>query len=238
MPAARVVGAFVLDLLLALVAFVAVAACVGLLALAFGHALDDGAEDLASLVGLSLAMMAAALAPYLLRRRATGAVVSGARAALARGSTLGWMVATLATLLALSLGLEWLDAWRGLGLEASNEQPIAALLGTAPLATVVYVVLLAPVFEELLFRRVLFGRFLAAGRPGLGYVLTGALFASLHEFAGLSTGDALQTALLWMLYFAMAVGLAWVYRRTGSLWAPVLVHMANNALGLWLMLGG
>jgi membrane protease YdiL (CAAX protease family) len=233
-PAAwRVLRAALFDLLLALVVFIAVALVAGVFALTLGLPEGGDAGAAALPATMAIAMALAAWLPYLLRRQATRGEVAAAHAALLRPSTWGWIVATLVALLALGWGLEWLDAWFALELEASNEQPIAEMLEAEPALTAVYVLLLAPVFEELLFRRVLFGRFLEAGRPLLGYAVTGVAFASLHEFAGLSPGGWLQTSLLWSFYFAMAVALAWVYRRTGSLWAPVLVHAGNNALALW-----
>ena len=101
-----------------------------------------------------------------------------------------------------------------------------------PLVLVLFAVALAPAYEELLFRRVLFGRFLAAGRPWLGLVLASLAFALVHEVPGLSANPPLAVLQLWTIYGAMGAAFGWLYWRTGTLWAPVLAHALNNALAL------
>ena len=236
---------FLFDLLIVILVFVVVMVGsgfgLGILGVAMSQGGDiDGFMSLQLVQSLLLAaaglgMVVAALLPYLWRRRATRGEIAQANAALARPSTWAWVVGVVAALQAGSYLLDWLDRQQALGLEPSNAQPIMELMAAYPVPTWLYVVLLAPVVEELLFRRVMFGRFLEGGRPLLGYVVTGATFASFHEFAGLSQGGWLQTALLWGFYFLMAVALAWVYQRTRSLWAPILVHAANNGIAMWWM---
>jgi membrane protease YdiL (CAAX protease family) len=63
------------------------------------------------------------------------------------------------------------------------------------------------------------------------------VFASLHELPGTTRSAWPIAGLLRGFCFVMAVAPAWLYRRTGSLWAPVLVHAGNNALALWAMAG-
>jgi uncharacterized protein len=93
-------------------------------------------------------------------------------------------------------------------------------------------VVLAPAYEELLFRRVLFGRLLAAGRPVLGIVLSSLAFALLHEIPGLSGNGVLAICQLWLVYGTMGAAFAWLYWRTGSLWAAILAHGLNNAIAM------
>lgn len=120
-----------------------------------------------------------------------------------------------------------------LGVEAtpSNAVMIEQALRSRPWAVIAFAVVLAPVYEEVLFRRVLFGRLWAAGRPGLGMLLSGAVFALFHEPPLLTDHGAAATAVLWSAYALIGIGLAWVYRHTGTLWAAILAHAVNNALG-------
>src|SRR3546814_7665495 len=84
-----------------------------------------------------------------------------------------------------------------------------------PALLLLVVALLAPAYEELLFRRVLFGRLWAAGRPLLGIVLSSVAFACMHELPGTGGNGLLAGALLWTCYAMMGALFAWVYRRTG-----------------------
>jgi membrane protease YdiL (CAAX protease family) len=117
-------------------------------------------------------------------------------------------------------------------------------------------VVVAPFFEELLFRghvQTLLGRFLrgvivplprlAAASPGepvlsyesaadrslrdeatarwLAILITSALFALVHEA-------------LWMMppIFLLSICLGYVYERTGSLWAAIVVHTMFNLVNV------
>jgi membrane protease YdiL (CAAX protease family) len=84
--------------------------------------------------------------------------------------------------------------------------------------------LVAPIAEEVLFRGFLFGalrRRLGFAAAALGSAL---LFALVHPAV-----DRLPIAIL-------AVGLAFAYEKTGSLAAPIACHVANNAMGVGLLL--
>src|SRR3546814_570001 len=107
-----------------------------------------------------------------------------------------------------------------------------------PALLLLVVALLAPAYEELLFRRVLFGRLWAAGRPLLGIVLSSAAFACMHELPGTGGNGLLAGALLWTCYAMMGALFAWVYRRTGTLWAAIGAHAVNNLIACMLLLAG
>ncbi len=85
----------------------------------------------------------------------------------------------------------------------------------------------APLGEELLYRGMLYG----ALRRRWGF--WGAALVSSLAF-GLFHVIPLQvlTAML------LGLVLCWVYERSGSLWAPVLVHLVNNLLAFGLALVG
>ena len=95
-----------------------------------------------------------------------------------------------------------------------------------------FAVVLAPAYEELLFRRVLFGRLWQAGRPVLGIVLSSLAFALVHEIPGTSANGPWEIAQLWLVYGGMGAAFAWLYQRTGTLWAPIAAHALNNGIAL------
>ncbi|MFT3763743.1 MAG: CPBP family intramembrane metalloprotease [Pseudoxanthomonas sp.] len=178
---------------------------------------------------------------YFWRRRAGPAERAASFAAIRRPATWGWIALTVLAVLVLSNGLTALGRLAGFAPEPANQAPIEQALTSSPGFVTLFVVLLAPLYEELLFRRVLFGRLWAAGRPWLGMALSGAAFACMHEFPGFGAGGWQATTLLWCTYALMGVAFAWVYRRTGTLWAPIAAHALNNAaamLALKLGAGG
>lgn len=179
----------------------------------------------------------AALAVYFWRRRATTTERIASWRAARRWSTWGWaLLAGLATF-AFSVGAGWLGEQAGIEVVPTNQTLIESVLDSHPAFLLVFAVLLAPAYEELLFRRVLFGRLWAAGRPWLGVLLSSAAFALVHEVPGLGGNDAAAASLLWLIYGAMGAMFAWVYWRTGTLWAAIGAHAINNlaACGLWLL---
>ena len=98
---------------------------------------------------------------------------------------------------------------------------IEAAFAASPVFLLLFGVFIAPAYEELLFRRVLFGRLWACGRPWLGVVLSSAAFALMHEIPG-TTGNSWQaTGVLWLTYGVMGAAFAGVYWRTRTLWAPI-----------------
>ncbi len=75
-----------------------------------------------------------------------------------------------------------------------------------------------PVAEELFFRGMLYGYLRTRFGIGLGLVLSAVLFAALH---------ANLMAFLPVLGLGLLFG--WVYEKTGTLAAPIAVHMLHNA---------
>ncbi|MBQ6007868.1 MAG: CPBP family intramembrane metalloprotease [Kiritimatiellae bacterium] len=83
----------------------------------------------------------------------------------------------------------------------------------------------APLLEELLFRGVLFGGLTKIMPVWGAMLLSGFLFAVIHV-------NAATLIPLWFL----GVAFAWLYARTGTLLAPMVVHLTFNAVNLTLCL--
>lgn len=126
------------------------------------------------------------------------------------------------------------------GLRPNQIEQFQFVLDEGPLAFVLVLVaaaLLAPFVEELFFRGFLFGVYRRRQPLWVAYLVSSVLFTLLHlepnrmdvpQMAGLSVGILL-----------LAMMLAWLYQRTGSLYPGMLAHAVNNATGLILfyMLG-
>lgn len=84
-------------------------------------------------------------------------------------------------------------------------------------------VVVAPIAEETLYRGILFGG-LAQRLPfAPAAAISAAAFAVVHGL-----GVALPI-------FVLGLGLAWVYARTGSLWAVIVTHGVVNAVSLTVL---
>jgi membrane protease YdiL (CAAX protease family) len=112
---------------------------------------------------------------------------------------------------------EWFDADMAWGPPAM----VAASLAST--------VIFAPVFEEIVFRGLLFGTL----RDGLGWPLAAALsagvFAIAHGYGSLGFASVFVSGLLW----------AYAYEATGSLLPGMVAHAVNNVIAsagvLWLI---
>lgn len=177
----------------------------------------------------------AALVVYLWRRRATRSERAASILAARKLSTWGWVLATAAATFLFSTAITSLSQSLGVKPEPTNLAIIEAAFLTNPVFLALFGVLIAPAYEELLFRRVLFGRLWAAGRPWLGVALSSAAFALMHEIPG-TTGNGWQaTGVLWLTYGFMGAAFALVYWRTRTLWASIAAHALNNAVALGLV---
>ncbi len=84
-----------------------------------------------------------------------------------------------------------------------------------------FILIEAPLLEELLFRGVLFGGLTKIMPVWGAMLLSGFLFAFIHV-------NAVTFIPLWFL----GVAFAWLYVRTGTLLAPMAVHFTFNAVNL------
>lgn len=81
-------------------------------------------------------------------------------------------------------------------------------------------VVLAPLFEELAFRGLIFGTLRRQFNWGTSACLTAGIFAIAHGYGVLGCISVFWSGLLW----------AWIYEKTGSLLPSMLAHAANNLL--------
>jgi membrane protease YdiL (CAAX protease family) len=208
--------------------------------------LDDaagggGADNDVLLVSAAIALVTTALVIAWLRARHPrwrdtiaihGGVVALRHAAW--GAVAGLI---LYTIVALGVGLivvVVLEAFAE-GRVDTPEQLAPGLDATGRVFAVVYGFGIAPFAEEFFFRGVLFRGI--ADRRGFwpAALISGVTFGLVH----LPVGEPLADALVLPLVMTFTgIGLAWIYERRGSLWAPVAAHMVFNAIGLVLIFSG
>ncbi len=93
------------------------------------------------------------------------------------------------------------------------------------------VVFLVPTAEECFYRGLLF-RGIYGKRPWAAYLVSTAIFACIHVSGYVGRGDWLTLILSFLQYVPAGLCLAWTYRFSNSVFAPILIHSAINLLGM------
>jgi membrane protease YdiL (CAAX protease family) len=121
------------------------------------------------------------------------------------------------------------------GLRPNQLEQFAFVLNEGPLAFVLLLIsagVIAPVVEELFFRGFLFGLYRRRQPLWVAYLVSSVIFTALHLEP--QRMNAAQMGGLAVGIFILAMLLAWLYQRTGSLYPGMLAHAVNNATGLIL----
>jgi len=101
---------------------------------------------------------------------------------------------------------------------SDNANPLSNVLGDMnPLMTMIIVGILAPIYEELLFRKLLIDRLRPYGE-GLAIFMSGFMFGLFH-------GNLMQ------MIYAMGIGfiMAYIYVRTGKIGYTIAIHIFLNS---------
>ena len=95
-------------------------------------------------------------------------------------------------------------------------------------------VFLVHIVEETFYRGIVF-RMLFDKHPVAAYGLSMVIFCCIHVAGYITTVDWLTLVLCFIQYLPAGFALAWSYRRSGSIFASVLIHMSVNQIGMLTM---
>ena len=95
-------------------------------------------------------------------------------------------------------------------------------------------VFLVPVTEETLYRGLLFQSFQRKNRL-FAYGLSTAVFAGIHVFGYIGLYDWLTLLLCFVQYLPAGIALAWAYEKADTIFAPILIHLTINQIGMSAM---
>lgn len=112
-----------------------------------------------------------------------------------------------------------------------NDSSILLLLAENFPLMAIGTVFLVPVTEELLYRGLVFGGLLAKSK-WLAYAVSAALFAAIHVTPYLSQQEPAMLLAAFVQYLPAGISLGWAYHKSGSIFAPILIHATINALGI------
>lgn len=113
-----------------------------------------------------------------------------------------------------------------------NDVSISAQIHTSPRLTLLIVVFLAPFVEETLFRGLIFGNLRPRSR-WMAYIVSCLLFALVHVWQFAVVKRDMTYLVLMVQYLVPGLVLAWAYDHSETLWTPIGLHAAVNALSVW-----
>jgi membrane protease YdiL (CAAX protease family) len=117
-----------------------------------------------------------------------------------------------------------------------NSQEVVHQTKLDPNSIIVVAVLLVPIVEETLFRGALFGTIRTKSRL-LAYVVSTILFSVYHLWQYFLPGFDWRLLLYMLQYIPASLALAWCYEKSGSIWAPIVLHAAINFISIRVTLG-
>ncbi len=95
-------------------------------------------------------------------------------------------------------------------------------------------VLLVPVTEELLYRGLIFGKLYNRSRIA-GYLVSAVAFSALHVVGYIGIYSPLHLLVCFLQYIPASLCLAWVYARSDTIAAPILLHISLNQIAILSM---
>lgn len=143
------------------------------------------------------------------------------RDASSLGSTIAWVVggvfmALAAQTIAANIEIHLF----GIKTESENTQNIMNIAKAFPIFFIIPV-LIAPVLEEILFRKIIFGALYNRTNFWLAALISSVIFAVIHQ-------DPLHI----LVYASMGLTFAFLYVKTKRIIVPILVHMGMNATAM------
>lgn len=191
--------------------------------------LPESNSTLARVLTLAYQFLAICLILVFIRNNATNSIdANKSKFSFLKSVGSGIVFFLVMILLQLFLGiiLQILGIFFGFDARSANTTEIAGLVKQQPLF-ILFVVFFAPVLEELVFRKAIFGylydilsengeklRFLTAS------ILTGVIFGIPHD------GFSPQL----VVYIIMSMVFSYAYRLSSNIVAPIVAHMLMNAL--------
>lgn len=129
------------------------------------------------------------------------------------------------------LGL--LYRWLFPGFANPNDTSVSTLASMHYGAMIVFAIALAPIIEETLMRGLIFGSIQRKSRVW-AYAVSFLAFAAIHTWQYFGAVDLGTIVLAAIQYLPAGIALGWTYEKAGNIWAPILLHMAVNAISMGL----
>ena len=108
-----------------------------------------------------------------------------------------------------------------------NDASIAAMKGTNHFLMLIGTVVLAPPYEECIYRGLIFRNLYGKSRWA-AYIVSILAFAIIHIIGYIGRYSAVELLLAVLQYLPAGLWLAWSYAKGDSIFVPILIHAAIN----------
>lgn len=115
-----------------------------------------------------------------------------------------------------------------------NNDTVAGLVDAGYYVMMFITIILAPIIEETLVRGLVFGSIHSVSRL-MAYILSCFIFTLMHSwqyFGAYPLGSVLLSCLP---YIPASIALAWVYEKSGTIWASITLHALINAISFGVL---
>ncbi|MCL2368723.1 MAG: CPBP family intramembrane metalloprotease [Oscillospiraceae bacterium] len=152
------------------------------------------------------------------------------------GTKIIWVL-LLVLVVATIIEFVLLFALGALGLESlgPNQEYLEDIARQSPWIIAFLAIVLAPIWEEILFRGMIFAPLRNRNRV-VAYAVSTLGFALLHTFMSLLFDFAPTLFLVTLVYVPAGLALCWIHERTKSLWSAIFLHALMNVVAVGLML--
>lgn len=115
-----------------------------------------------------------------------------------------------------------------------NDGSISSMIHSNFWIMAVGTVLFVPVAEEALHRGLIFGSLYQKSHAA-AYILSTVIFASVHIMGYVGVYSVPHLILAFVQYIPAGLALGWAYRKSGSIFASMLIHTMINAVSLFAL---
>lgn len=115
-----------------------------------------------------------------------------------------------------------------------NDSSISSMTHSNFLIMLLGTVIFVPVAEEALHRGLVFGSLYPKSHAA-AYILSTIIFSAVHIMGYVGSYSLPHLVLAFVQYIPAGLVLAWAYRKSGSILAPILMHATINAIGIFCL---
>lgn len=123
-----------------------------------------------------------------------------------------------------------------LNLDANvNQTANEEMLMEMPVVQAICAILLAPILEELVFRRSLKN---FTNNKHLYAITTGLIFGLIHVTSSITSVNDLPMLLYLFPYGALGIAFGYAYKKTNNIYGTMVIHGIHNAISISIMILG
>lgn len=117
---------------------------------------------------------------------------------------------------------------------SENQALLEVLISDHFVLMLVASVVLAPIFEELLFRGTIFA-WVYEYHPKVAHILSGFIFGFVHVMNAVLGGNIGEMTQIFS-YLFMGIGLSYLYEKTNNIYVPMITHALNNLIAVIMVM--